>query len=794
MVGATTSWLADAVGVEQYGRIQVRLFWLGSLALVLLCVVCTPTSATENSVGVTVADSIAMTRIVDPRYPFTGAPANFKFSPDRRSFVIVTSKGKLESDTVVYQLLLFRVEDVLSFVNDNDQNQLPAHKVIASFESRPINTGLRRPAGISGVRWLQDSRSVAFVAEPLDKPAQVYAVDVETNEIRQLTDHHSHVRRFDIAGRGAVIVFVARDDPPDWHHRNHYGYAVESTYFRDLTLLQPDETSFKEEAFYLLNSAAPPAKKLVSDQHALVRGVWLSGDGRWAIGQAYANDVPADWLAEYESWKYIGVGQARQVYEGNSAFSASRSQVTRFVLIDTETGDISAVLRSPAAVAAADVLWSRDSQRAVIVNTHMPLEGVSRRERERRAETASIVEFDVESRTITPIGDFPTSFGAARILGAQLLDDSTVLVNHQARDGSLQVTAFSRQEGRWTKRAEGVDSTQNARLALSIRQDMNTPPDVLGKDNVTGNQRLISDLNPQLRTLSIGRMEEFDWTDANGRQWKGGLLLPPDFDGMSRYPLVIQTYGFSSREFVVDGPRGITSAFAARPLSTKGMIVLQMHDRPETKEFKWVTPSEGPNFVAAFEAAIDALDDRGIIDRNRVGIIGWSRTGMHVSYAVAFSKYRFAAATIADSTEAGYLGYVWSYGQPFPGMLFKERLLGAPFWGEDRQTWLDRSPTLNAHKVRTPLRIESYGTELNPYWGLFAEMKLRSRPVEMIHIPIASHLLQRPVARYTSQQGNVDWFAFWLQGHEDPDPSKADQYDRWRKLRQQHEVPLRPDE
>ena len=35
----------------------------------------------------------------------------------------------------------------------------------------------------------------------------------------------------------------------------------------------------------------------------------------------------------------------------------------------------------------------------------------------------------------------------------------------------------------------------------------------------------------------------------------------------------------------------------------------------------------------------------------------------------------------------------------------------------------------------------------------------------------------------TSQQGNVDWFCFWIKGEEDPDPAKAEQYKRWRELR-----------
>jgi hypothetical protein len=45
------------------------------------------------------------------------------------------------------------------------------------------------------------------------------------------------------------------------------------------------------------------------------------------------------------------------------------------------------------------------------------------------------------------------------------------------------------------------------------------------------------------------------------------------------------------------------------------------------------------------------------------------------------------------------------------------------------------------------------------------------------------HVLTNPAARTASQQGSVDWFRFWLQGYEDPDPSKADQYKCWRGLK-----------
>ncbi len=30
---------------------------------------------------------------------------------------------------------------------------------------------------------------------------------------------------------------------------------------------------------------------------------------------------------------------------------------------------------------------------------------------------------------------------------------------------------------------------------------------------------------------------------------------------------------------------------------------------------------------------------------------------------------------------------------------------------------------------------------------------------------------------------NVDWYDYWLNGHEDPDPAKAEQYRRWSRLK-----------
>src|SRR3546814_18690708 len=53
--------------------------------------------------------------------------------------------------------------------------------------------------------------------------------------------------------------------------------------------------------------------------------------------------------------------------------------------------------------------------------------------------------------------------------------------------------------------------------------------------------------------------------------------------------------------------------------------------------------------------------------------------------------------------------------------------------------------------------------------------------------PYGAQQLRRPRERFLSLEGNVDWFDFWLNDHDEADPAKAEQYARWRRLRKQRD-------
>jgi len=130
----------------------------------------------------------------------------------------------------------------------------------------------------------------------------------------------------------------------------------------------------------------------------------------------------------------------------------------------------------------------------------------------------------------------------------------------------------------------------------------------------TGQKKLLLDLNPQFKELEFARVEEVHWKDSDGQDVRGGLYYPIGYVPGKRYPLVIQTHGWNSHRFWIDG--AYTSGYAAQALAAKGIMVLQA-DENYTEQNTFASVKRE---VATLENAIQYLDAKSLIDRNRVGL------------------------------------------------------------------------------------------------------------------------------------------------------------------------------
>jgi len=325
-------------------------------------------------------------------------------------------------------------------------------------------------------------------------------------------------------------------------------------------------------------------------------------------------------------------------------------------------------------------------------------------------------------------------------------------------------------------------------VSVEIDEDLDTPPRLFGIDQRSEKRELLFDPNPRLgKQLRLGAVETTVWEDRSGNRWPGHLYYPLNYDPHRRYPLVIQLPGarplggFSLYgNFVLPtlGPSGPGSA--AQALASRGIMVLQI-GTPEFFFSRVGTPAETALIVSAIESAVDHLASEGLVNPDRIGLSGWSREGFYVDYFLTHSPYRIAAALTADNYDGSYFTQTM-----YP---LNHSPYGAEPFGDGLKIWIREAPGFNWGKGNvTPLRIELDTGGLShvaTVWEPFSRLRSSHRPVELYVIPDidhGTHVLQNPRQLLASLGGLVDWFDFWLNGHEDPDPGKRQQYSRWEKL------------
>jgi dipeptidyl aminopeptidase/acylaminoacyl peptidase len=350
----------------------------------------------------------------------------------------------------------------------------------------------------------------------------------------------------------------------------------------------------------------------------------------------------------------------------------------------------------------------------------------------------------------------------------------------QCEGGQSASVWYERTSAGWERQSHSASDSSEVCPDIFVDQGLNEPARIVMKDRGSDRTLTLFDLNPQFADLSFAKVEHLRWPDGKGGFLEGGLYLPVDYVPGKKYPLVIQTHGFDPKAFWVEGPH--TTAFAAQPLAAHGMSVLQLND---IFYDSLVTPEELDRAMNAYEKAIEELDNRGLIDVARVGLVGFSRTGMYVKYTLTHSSKSFAAAVVADANDAGYWQYMLT--EPFLPRIGAEMdtIFGAPPFGDGLQTWLAKSPGFSLDRVHTPLLIEALGPfSLLNEWEWFSGLRRLEKPVDLVYLPAGTHVLVTPWDRRVSLEATLDGLCFWLTGEEAPDARKSAQYRRWRELRQ----------
>jgi hypothetical protein len=760
------------------------------VCLVLFLIALTVQGLPARARSWTVRDTVEMSN-------FTEGPV---WSPARDRFCLVTSRGVLATNKIESTIWLFEAARINDYLKKTAND--PGARVLVKMAADTNEDDTNFPRTITGLKWAADGSSIRFLCRGLICERRLHSFDLKTGKCVQLTPDGQDVCYFDFVG-DKIIYAVSKPPAPGQIYQAGISETapdiVTGTGSSNIELLFPNWVLLtygltpyqiwqvkngRPQAVLDPSSSSPVSFLRTNDL------ISVSPDGAFVVVRAHADRIPPAWTG-YEPKNKNSTETFKADVDGGDTGAKSlmwRADVIK--LLDLKSGKFTTLINAPMADHVgyhddeATAVWSPDGSKVAIANTFFP-----QAPGEKSRLHPCVVVADPASRKVECVVE-KSPDDKKQLPVWDLHWDSTGKILQIEGDGFVQ--DYKNEGGGWKPAGERRQwLPPENEIFVFVKQALNSPPALLSSFPEKGKSweelcaskdaRLILDPNPQFAGLELGQASVFTWQTPDGRQVNGGLVKPPDFKSNHRYPLLIQTHSFNDRSFFVHG--NCATASPGRAMAARGVLVLQVNE-PRRNSTKRDTPQEAESDGRqCYVAAIKELDRQGMIDPQKVGMIGYSHTGWYLLDCLINAPEYFKAATLADADSLSYPEFLSSVDLGAYGKNSISAWVGAEPFGKGMKTWLENSPGFNTDRIHAPLLYEIHSPRSLIFdWSIYPALRAQHKPVDLLYFRNGSHMESKPKNLFASLETNADWFDFWLNEHEDPDPAKAKQYCRWHEL------------
>jgi len=557
-------------------------------------------------------------------------------------------------------------------------------------------------------RWSPDGRWLAFLSMRGDvmRP-QIHLLPIAGGEARALTEEPQGVQRFAWAGDGQRLYYLAAEPPPKPDPRSGQ-VQVE------------DEERPPARLWQVAVATGEKTRVLAGDFH--LADFAISPDGNFilyaAAPTAYFNDWPRTELFLVQADGAVPARQLTRNGWGESDF-AWRPDGTGFLFLSE-----------------ADAAFAQ------------------------RVPQGALFYFDLGRLEVRALlADFP---GAVE-QGEWLDNETLLLVAGRGVEQHLYRLEFRTGKLEAVTTGAAVDAGLSfSRAAQRIAFARSTParPADIWLHEVGGETHALTDHNPKVRELALGRYEVFRWKASDGVEVEGILYTPA---GRGPWPLVTLIHGGPAAAEIAN-----FAASSGRPvhlLTALGCAMFLPNYRGST------------NYGAAFaarsvgdrngrdaqdiEEGIDALIARGVADPQRLALMGWSAGGVLTNWLIANNpRYRAAStgAGVADWTFQYFLSD-YTFGSDY--------YLGGTPWEKQAFYW-ERSPLRLAAQVRTPTLVHSGANDervpIAHTRAWYRALKAFGVPTRFVVYGGEPHVLQQLAHQRRKMEEDLAWFRRYLLG------------------------------
>lgn len=279
------------------------------------------------------------------------------------------------------------------------------------------------------------------------------------------------------------------------------------------------------------------------------------------------------------------------------------------------------------------------------------------------------------------------------------------------------------------------------------------------------NPQKLTSSSAQIADWATAQSEVIQWKSKDGALIEGVLHKPQNYDPNKKYPLLVIIHG---------GPTGISTPGAVPsyvyPMVqwlNKGALILRPNYRGSAgygEKFRSLNVKNlGVGDAWDVLSGVRYLENKGLIDGNKVGSMGWSQGG-YISAFLTTNSTKFKAISVGAGISNWMTYYVNTDIHPFTRQYLK-----ATPWS-NKKLYEKTSPMTNINKAVTPTLIQHGENDrrvpiANAY-ELFQGLQDVGVETKFIIYKGFGHGINKPKERLAATWHNWQWFGKYLWGED----------------------------
>ncbi|WP_432221819.1 alpha/beta hydrolase family protein [Flavobacterium sp. TMP13] len=269
--------------------------------------------------------------------------------------------------------------------------------------------------------------------------------------------------------------------------------------------------------------------------------------------------------------------------------------------------------------------------------------------------------------------------------------------------------------------------------------------------------------NPQQKNYFWGKAELLTYKNSVGKELKGVLIYPANYNSLEKYPMIVHIYELKSQELHHYKKPSLLNenGFNETNFNTQGYFIFL----PDIiHEYQNV----GNATVDCIKSGVEKVLEKNVVDPERIGLVGFSFGGYETVFTITQTGLFKTAIAGGAFTDLNSLYFTLSRGTGKPEMWrFGSTyfmLEKTPF--EAPELYNASSPLFHVKKVKTPLLLWTgkNDPQVDPRQSMEFYLGLRrfGKATIMLQYPNETHVVLDPKNQIDISKRMQNWFDYYL--------------------------------